>query len=367
MSMRKTFCSVKPVPILLALACAAAFFTSCATDSGDAVSRNAQGLQLPQEKNPDLMDAGKRKAIAEEALAKIDSQFPGLGQVRTSPLNQLRIRDICILPNDDGLYYLVASGGVRTADGQFGRGFVTYVSEDLEQWRGPYPAFIPKEGTFWRIHDFWAPELHCWKGNYYIFGTTGDDSHRGTQIFRSTSGNPAGPYEPVTPRPVTPEDWMCLDGTLYVDEAGDPWMVFCHEWVQVTDGTICAARLSDDFTHLEGEPVLLFHGSDGPNNHPDPGKDNYVTDGAYLFREDGQLKMIWSGYDNGAYNLWLAVSESGKLQGPWKQIAKPLYTKDGGHGMHFVTFEGKHKIILHAPNRDSRAVLLDCDGKAVQP
>ena len=194
---RKTFCSVKPVPILLALACAATFFTSCATDSGDAVWRNAQGLQLPQEKNPDLLDAGKRKAISEEALAKIDSQFPGLGQVRTSPLNQLRIRDICILPNDDGLYYLVAFGGARTADGQFGRGFVTYVSEDLEQWRGPYPAFIPKEGTFWRIHDFWAPELHCWKGNYYIFGTTGDDSHRGTQIFRSTSGNPAGPYEPV--------------------------------------------------------------------------------------------------------------------------------------------------------------------------
>ena len=35
---------------------------------------------------------------------------------------------------------------------------------------------------------------------------------------------------------VTPDGWQSLDGTLYVDRSGKPWMVFCHEWLQVGDG-----------------------------------------------------------------------------------------------------------------------------------
>lgn len=59
---------------------------------------------------------------------------------------------------------------------------------------------------------------------------------RGTAIL--VADRPEGPYEPWSEGPVTPEDWLSLDGTLYVDEAGDPWMVFCHEWVQIQNGTV---------------------------------------------------------------------------------------------------------------------------------
>lgn len=38
--------------------------------------------------------------------------------------------------------------------------------------------------------------------------------------------------------PITPRDFMTLDGTLYVDRAGAPWMVYAHEWIQKVDGTM---------------------------------------------------------------------------------------------------------------------------------
>ena len=59
---------------------------------------------------------------------------------------------------------------------------------------------------------------------------------------------------------------------------GDPRMVFCHEWVQIQNGTVEAMRLTSDLKCAAGEPVTLFHGSDAPWSKP-WAENNYVTDG----------------------------------------------------------------------------------------
>lgn len=41
---------------------------------------------------------------------------------------------------------------------------------------------------------------------------------RGTQILRADK--PEGPFVPLSDGPVTPADWECLDGTLYVAADG---------------------------------------------------------------------------------------------------------------------------------------------------
>jgi hypothetical protein len=46
----------------------------------------------------------------------------------------------------------------------------------------------------------------------------------------------------------------------------------------------------------------------------------------------------------------IAVSESGRLAGPWVQQAEPIYADDGGHPMLFSTFDGKLMMTLHSPN-----------------
>jgi arabinan endo-1,5-alpha-L-arabinosidase len=130
-------------------------------------------------------------------------------------------------------------------------------------------------------------------------------------------------------------------------------MVFCHEWVQVGDGEICAMPLSNDLKTSVGEPVLLFRASEAPWV-VEVGKEpkGRVTDGPFLHRtSDGTLLMLWSSFGEEGYKLAVARSESGRITGPWTHESKPIYENDGGHAMIFRTFEGKLMLILHQPNR----------------
>ena len=225
-------------------------------------------------------------------------------------------------------------------------GFDAYRSKDLFQWEGPFPVFRPPVG-FWATENFWAPELHVYQGAYYLFASFHTPGRRrGTQILRAEQ--PLGPFVPWSDGPVTPRDWECLDGTLYVDAQGDPWMVFCHEWLQIQDGAMAAVRLSADLRAAEGEPVTLFTASQAPWNKQDA--ENHVTDGPFLYTSrSGKLMMLWSTNGYAGYTMGVAVSDGGIL-GPWRQSEKPLFDRDGGHGMIFTDQAGQLYLTLHAPN-----------------
>lgn len=241
-----------------------------------------------------------------------------------------------------------------------------YVGSDLENWDGPFHAFRP-ESVFWADENFWAPEVHIYNGKYYMFASfKATGKCRGTQILVSEC--PLGPFEPHVQEPVTPKDWECLDGTLHIDESGQPWMVFCHEWLQVDDGEICALRLTKDLKKPLGEPVLLFHASEAPWSHhntwgnEEKRKKQYVTDGPFLFHSpEGRLKMLWSSYMETGYAIGVACSITGRVKGPWKHENDPVYSRDGGHGMLFKTFDGQLMLSIHSPNEspNERAVFIN--------
>jgi hypothetical protein len=152
---------------------------------------------------------------------------------------------------------------------------------------------------------------------------------------------------------VTPRDWECLDGTLYVDANDQPWLVFCHEWVQIGDGAICALRLNDDLASATGQPQLLFHASEAAWAHElnSKGRKGYVTDGPWIHRTaKGHLLMLWSSFSHGDYAVGVAQSTSGEITGPWQQEREPLYAGDGGHCMTFRSFEGQRVLTYHRPN-----------------
>ena len=281
-------------------------------------------------------------------------------------LAEIPIRDPFVFPDaDGGVYYLFGTTDPNPWDGP-GVGFDCYRSRDLKLWKGPFPAFRPPL-DFWATKQFWAPEVHRFGGRYYMFASfKSPDRTRGTQIL--AADRPEGPYALWSDGPVTPADWECLDGTLHVDGQGAPWSVFCHEWLQVHDGTICAERLSSDLREALGEPILLFHASSAPwvremdGVTPAAGKPmNYVTDGPFLFRlAGGSLLMLWSSTGAEGYAVGIARSSSGNLLGPWVHELEPLWKKDGGHGMIFRTFAGELFLSLHQPNESpkERAVFL---------
>ena len=260
----------------------------------------------------------------------------------------IRVRDPYIVPvKETGKYYMFGTTDSDPWDGK-GEGFLVYESVDLQHWSEPKYAFQPAP-DFWAEKNFWAPEVHSYRGSWYIFASFFANGHRrGTQILKSD--NLTGPYAPISEGPVTPREWECLDGTLYVDEAGKPWIVFCHEWVQIHNGEVCAMPLTEDLTAPAGEPVTLFRAKEAPWVVSFPGEGNFVTDGPFMFRgSDGKLKMLWSSFSTGDYAIGVAESTTGSVLGPWAQQERPV-VENGGHGMIFDDFDGKTWLSIHSPN-----------------
>ena len=263
--------------------------------------------------------------------------------------DEINIRDPFVLVHG-GKYYLYGTRG-GTCWGP-ADGFDVYVGQDLKNWEGLIVCFH-NDGSFWADRNYWAPEVHCVNGAFYMFASFKSDSRRrGTAILRALS--PLGPFEPWSEGPVTPEDWECLDGTFYASPDGTPYMVFCHEWVQAGDGEIHAMKLTKDLRAPAGEPFLLFRASEAPwcrQVHHSSGLDGYVTDGPFLWRkEDGTLLCLWSGFSETGYAQGLAVSDNGDIDGHFTQLP-PLFPEDGGHGMLFRTLEGELLLALHSPNK----------------
>jgi Beta-xylosidase len=269
--------------------------------------------------------------------------------------SEIQMRDPYVLPlPEEGRYYLFGTTD-KDCWRSPGVGFDAYASLDLEEWEGPFAAFRPEAG-FWGQKNFWAPEAHLYKGRYYLFASfIAEGRRRGTQVFAADA--PLGPYRLHSASALTPPDWECLDGTLFVDEGGAPWLVFCHEWVQVVDGEVCALPLSADLREAAGEPRLLFKGSEAPWTRPHRRRDGSidprarVTDGPFLYRTtSGVLLLLWSSFSDAGYALGIARSASGEITGPWIHEPRPLVDRDAGHGMVFRRFDGRPVLSLHGPN-----------------
>jgi len=260
----------------------------------------------------------------------------------------INIRDPFVLVHE-GAYYLYGTRGATCwgpADG-----FDVYVSRDLEEWDGPFVCFH-NDGSFWADRNYWAPEVYHYQGAFYMFASfKHPDVKRGTAVLKADS--PICPFRPHSDGCVTPRDWECLDGTLYVSKEGKPYMVFCHEWVQAGDGEVDAIPLTDDLKAPAGEPVLLFRASEAKwcqLKHHSSGVVGCVTDGPFMWRtEDGTLLCLWASFSEGGYTEGVAVSDNGEIDGSFTQ-AEPLFMDDGGHGMVFRALDGQLYLTLHSPN-----------------
>ncbi|WP_328753476.1 glycoside hydrolase family 43 protein [Streptomyces sp. NBC_00285] len=310
-------------------------------------------------------------------------------------LPDMPLHDPFVVADEQTRTYYLYTSNEPSVSGVEGVGTMVYRSRDLREWTRPVVVFRAGEQEgIWAADGGWAPEVHERAGRYYLFTTLHDENSplpvpppgrwgtpfalpnhlRGT--VTAVSDSLLGPFTVVDPaRPTPPAHLMTLDGTLYVDPAGQPWMVYAHEWLQTVDGTMEAIRLAPDLTATIGDPVFLFRGSDAfwlteqiPAGVPHQ-LAPYVTDGPQLYRTpDGALLMLWSTYEkntagadgtvSGGYVQTYAVSRSGALTGPWEQ-RRPLVRDDSGHGMLFRAFDGRLMMILHRPFENARGKLYE--------
>ncbi|MBE6585419.1 MAG: hypothetical protein E7645_02705 [Ruminococcaceae bacterium] len=273
-----------------------------------------------------------------EARGGIPTEEPG---IIVSDISKLR--DPCILVVDDTYY-------------AYGTNWKLYKNTSKELG-GPWKQIkniveIPADVDT----NKWAPEVHVYNGSYYMFTTYKSKStgKRGCTIMKSDS--PEGPFVEITNGHITPKDWDAIDGTLYVDPEGQPWMVFVHEWTSAKNGigTFAAAKLSEDFTHFISEPIELF-AADEP-----AWATAQVTDGCWMYTtKEGELLMLWSNFEPAGYTVAIARSSNGRLDGEWIHEGSLLYSEnytgehDGGHGMIFKDLNGQMYLSMHSPNDDT--------------
>ena len=254
-------------------------------------------------------------------------------------LKDIYIRDPFVLC-DGGKYYLYGSTDPQTWSGK-ADGFKVYISDDLEEFEEK--VIFENSDDFWAVEQFWAPEVHKYKGKYYLFAAfSKGDNVRRCQILESDC--PTGPFVPKDGL-LFPNETSNLDATFFVDD-GKCYTVFCREWTDIKDGEMCLAQLDEDL-RVVGEIKTLFKASDAPwtvAHQPEC----YVTDGPFIRKNSlGEYVMLWSSMGREGYAMGMAVAD--KLDGQWRHIDKPLISSNGGHGMIFEK-DGKLFASYHMPN-----------------
>ena len=265
--------------------------------------------------------------------------------------NEINIRDPYILLEED-TYYLYGTRS-NTCWGP-AEGFDCYESRDLENWEGPVEIFRRSE-DFFATENFWAPE--CYKRNhkFYLITTLGAQGCK-KGIYVLEGEHPQGPFSLYGSR-LTPEEWNCIDGTLYFEDE-KVFLIFSHSFEDTPDGDMCMVELEKNLSKPVGTPQTLFSAKEAEWARPVPFAeaefgmkgDVYFTDGPCVFKEGQQLYMTWSSWGAHAYAVGIAVSESGRIEGPWTQMKEPVWPENGGHGMVFTDKTGERLFTLHYPN-----------------
>lgn len=300
-----------------------------------------------------LLCSGFASSLVFAAETTSGSVSPGTitpsSSIYTLKSEDIRIRDPFIVPYE-GKYYMYGTDGENAFGGNMDH-FYVYMSEDLENWAGPFTIY-EKTDDFWADAQYWAPEVYVIDGTFYLYGSMGGSSrtNKGIQVF--TADNPLGPFTPTTEYPFTPEEDDDIDATLYVED-GKTYMIYS----QGSDG-IYAVELNSTYDGFAAEQFKLF---DVANNGWAVGAfGNFIlNDGPCLYQtQSGRLLCLYSTMSESGYNMGIAVSDNGKLNGNWSFEGDPLLSEgDGGHCMLFTDFDGNTRICYHAPNGTSLPVV----------
>ena len=85
--------------------------------------------------------------------------------------SEIRIRDPFVLPDrDERVYYIYGSTNRGLSPTDTRKEVVVYRTADLENWGEPITAWSVPAGH-WARETVWAPEVHRYKGRYYLFVT----------------------------------------------------------------------------------------------------------------------------------------------------------------------------------------------------
>lgn len=266
----------------------------------------------------------------------------------SNPLGEIsNIGDPYILQYDNKYYMYATSAG---------DGFYVWTSENLSDWEMKgYALNKNAEGNKWGSGDFWAPEVKCYKGKFYMTYSARTDKNL-LKIRIAVSDSPLGPFINWSAPFYDSDEFSYIDANLMID--GDKVYMYhvkdCS--VNVIDGKhtsqIYVAELDPRLKQFANTPKLITTPDqtwEGANN------DWRWNEGPYAMKHDNLYYMFYSAnvYSSSDYSIGYATASS--PMGPWTKYAgNPVLKKDlsigvSGPGHNCVTSspDGKEMFIVY--------------------
>src|SRR5690606_12326438 len=247
----------------------------------------------------------------------------------------------------DGNYYLYGTSG-----NDKNLGFEVYVSKNLKSWKrsDKNDGYALKKGESYGDIGFWAPQVFEYEGKFYMAYTANE------HIAIATSDSPLGPFTQAEKKDLEAPVKQ-IDPYIFIDTDGKKYMYH----VRLTEGNrLYVAEMEDDFSGIKEETLTYcFHAEEPWENTQN--MDWTVSEGAAIVKHEGLYYFIYSANDfrNPDYAVGYAVSES--PMGPWtKSPANSIFDKadaginGSGHGDFFFDAKGKLQYVLHTHNSDEK-------------
>lgn len=263
--------------------------------------------------------------------------------------DEIHIRDPFVFV-ENGIYYLLGT----TGDDPWGKAsdLTLYSSRDLENFKKE--RVMVTDGSLSSYTNIWAPELHKYKGKYYlIVSAYREDLDRGCFIFVSDSLGQD--FKMLTGKYVTPAGWECLDGTLFV-YCGKPYLCFSNNWTSTItndgDGSLFIVEMKEDLTETIGKPQKIISGKYSGlaiGLGEEGQKKGYIAEGPWMYEEKGKIVLLWSTIGKNGYMVIKSTSSNGVF-GDYT-FDSIVFDEDGGHCMRFTDLNGKNHITFHQPNK----------------
>lgn len=205
--------------------------------------------------------------------------------------------------------YLFPSHDIQAPDGKNLRkdwfcmeDYHVFSSDNLTDWVD-HGIIVTQNKVPWvdsMSYSMWAPDCIERNGKYYFYfpaniKQTDLNGRKGFGIGVAIADRPEGPYMPL-PEPI--ENVSGIDPCIFIDKDGQAYLY----WSQ---GNIYGAKLKENMTELESEPVVL-------KDLPEKG----LKEGPFVFENNGIYYLTFPHVEKKTERLEYAMSD--KPLGPFK-------------------------------------------------
>lgn len=306
--------------------------------------------------------------------------------------------DPFILSASDGKYYMYGTGGVE-------KGFGVYSSDNLVDWHFEGQVYSGDQPGSWTVRNYWAPEVYEIDGRHYMFFSADWKENPTNELenFRigvAVADQPTGPFIEISDKPLFDPGYPIIDANI-LQHAGRTYLYYsrcCYknpvesgvaEWAraqnlfkEIEESWVYGVEISNDFTSVIGEPVLLLQPPSTMDNPQTEWESRSVTsgevnrrwtEGSFAFDHNGKIYMMYSANFFGGENYAVGYAVADHPLGPFvKAENNPVLEKNvtgggdvtgTGHNMVFWSKDGgKMYCVYHGRTRktgDERVVFID--------